>query len=103
MISSEESVAKATSAKAADELRPGGTLFGAPARHLIPAVGGGAGMAVGVNTVAGIVLGVVAVAALILMHKDDPDALEIWAARLRPPWWRRWEVGVRRPSIHWLD
>jgi hypothetical protein len=86
-----------------DELRSGSSILGAPAKHLMTFVMASFLLAIGVSAIAGIVLGVLSVAGLLVLHRDDPDALDIWLARLRPPWCASWVIGVKRRPILWID
>ncbi|MEN3165192.1 MULTISPECIES: hypothetical protein [Tistrella] len=87
----------------ADELPVATTILGAPARYFVPAVAVGLGFALGVSLVAGIVLGILLPGGLILLHRKDPSAFEIWVARMRLPWWRAWTIGRRRRPVIWSD
>ncbi|TSD87018.1 hypothetical protein FFK22_019195 [Mycobacterium sp. KBS0706] len=86
-----------------DELRSGSSILGAPAKHLMTFVMASFLLAIGVNTIAGIVLGILSVGGLLVMHRDDPDALDIWIARLRPPWCAAWTIGAKRRPILWIE
>ena len=86
-----------------DELRGGSSILGAPAKHLMTFVMASFLLAIGVNTIAGIILGILGVGGLLVLHREDPDALDIWIARLRPPWCAAWVVGAKRRPILWID
>lgn len=86
-----------------DELRSGSSILGAPAKHLITLVMASFLLAIGVNTIAGIILGILSVGGLLVLHRDDPDALDIWIARLRPPWCAAWIIGAKRRPILWIE
>jgi len=86
-----------------DELRSGSSILGAPAKHLMTFVMASFLLAIGVNTIAGIILGILSVGGLLVLHRDDPDALDIWIARLRPPWCAAWIVGAKRRPILWIE
>lgn len=94
---------EASAMAGADELPVATTILGAPARYFVPAVAVGLGFALGVSLVAGIVLGILLPGGLILLHRKDPSAFEIWVARMRLPWWRAWTIGRRRRPVIWSD
>lgn len=86
-----------------DELRSGGTILGAPANHLVTFALACGLMAIGISVVLGATLAVIGLPTLLLMHRRDPDALDIWRARLRPPWCNGWIVGAKRRPFLWTD
>jgi hypothetical protein len=75
---------------ASQPVRPAGSaILGAPAKNPIIFVMARGLFGIGVSTVAVIALGVLTVGGIFVLHRDDPDALDIWLARLRPSWPRR--------------